>query len=60
MKDIIKKDWKFFCVLTISMLALLLMCFYSLKVSDKTYHKSEDIRNKKSKREVSQDQLSEV
>lgn len=43
MKDIIKKDWKFFCVLTISMLALLLMCFYSLKVSDKTYHKSEDI-----------------
>lgn len=37
------KDWKFFSVLIIAILALLMISFYALGVSDKLYRKSEKI-----------------
>lgn len=45
MKDVLKKDWKFFCVLLVAIVCILLMCFYSLKVSDSIYYKSEAVKS---------------
>lgn len=44
-KEKIIKHWKFFTVISIVILAILMMSFYALKVSDKLYKKSEKIQS---------------
>lgn len=48
MKQIIKRDWKFFLTLIISLLALLMLCNYNLKISDKLYDYTDKIEAKES------------
>ena len=40
----LKKDWKFFLILFISVIAIISMAFYALRVSDKLYNTSEKIK----------------
>ena len=42
-KEKLKKDWKFFLILIITIIASLLISFYSLNISDKIYRTSENI-----------------
>ncbi|MCI8444442.1 MAG: DUF2142 domain-containing protein [Clostridia bacterium] len=42
-KENLRKDWKFFSALIIAIIALLMIAFYALGVSDKLYRKSEKI-----------------
>ena len=43
----IKKDWKFFIILLMSIVAIIAMAFYALGVSDKLYNANEKIETDK-------------
>ena len=43
----LKKDWKFFLILFISIIAIIAMAFYALGVSDKLYNANEKIETDK-------------
>ena len=48
----IKKDWKFFLLLGISIVLIVLMILYTLRVSDKVYNVSEKVEVQDTIKEV--------